>query len=63
MMNKHINVAVAGATGYIGLELIKLLINQKECLAMKISYKLLHENSRFFRGGFLLINKMKLLKK
>ena len=27
MMSKHINVAVAGATGYIGLELIKLLIN------------------------------------
>ena len=25
-MNKYINVAVAGATGYIGLELIKLLI-------------------------------------
>ena len=27
MMSKHINVVVAGATGYIGLELIKLLIN------------------------------------
>ena len=26
-MSKHINVAVAGATGYIGLELIKLLAN------------------------------------
>ena len=25
-MNKYINVAIAGATGYIGLELIKLLI-------------------------------------
>ena len=26
-MNKYINVAIAGATGYIGIELIKLLIN------------------------------------
>ena len=25
-MKKYINVAIAGATGYIGLELIKLLI-------------------------------------
>ena len=25
-MNKYINVAIAGATGYIGIELIKLLI-------------------------------------
>ena len=25
-MSKYINVAIAGATGYIGLELIKLLI-------------------------------------
>ena len=26
-MSKYINVAIAGATGYIGLELIKLLVN------------------------------------
>ena len=25
-MNKYINVAIAGATGYIGIELIKLLV-------------------------------------
>ena len=24
-MNKYVNVAIAGATGYIGLELIKLI--------------------------------------
>jgi len=34
-MSKYINVAIAGATGYIGIELIKLLINHPK---VKIKY-------------------------
>ena len=35
MMSKQINVAVVGATGYIGIELIKLLIKHPK---VKIKY-------------------------
>ncbi len=34
-MNKYLNVAVVGVTGYIGLELIKLLIKHPK---VKIKY-------------------------
>ena len=35
-MNKYINVAVIGATGYIGIELIKLLVNHPRVKIKKI---------------------------
>ena len=38
-MNKFINVAVVGATGYIGLELIKLLLKHPKVKIKKICAK------------------------
>ena len=57
-MKDSLNIAIAGATGYIGLELIKILSanNIKRYSNRELSFRKLKAFSRFFMTVFFTLN-------